>query len=122
MSESRRLIRRYPRVGPPAVIAKTTNGPLPTDPVLTLALADGADPGVVFEQAKELIAGFDRMAWASGGTGLMLDVEHSTTAAGRVTLQLLPAVPARGLEQAEIIRQNLRQLPGVTDVTVSAAA
>jgi hypothetical protein len=122
MSEERKFVRKMPRVGPPAIRATVTGGPHHTDQVVVLALAPDADPAAVYEQVKGLVARFDEAAWVSGGTGMALDVVHSTASAGAVVVRLLPALPARGPEQAEVVRQQLRQLPGVVDATISTAA
>jgi len=91
-------------------------------PSLYLSVADDTDPAAVLARAVEVLGGLDRYARASGGAGLSVDTKLSTATAGRVVLRVVPADPARGLEQAEILRQELRQLPGVIDVTVSTAA
>jgi hypothetical protein len=93
-----------------------------TSPSLRLSVAADADADAILSRVVGMLAELDRFARASGGSGLSVDVAHSTATAGLVVLRLVPADPARGAEQAEVLRQHLRQLPGVTDVTVSTAA
>jgi hypothetical protein len=93
-----------------------------TSPSLHLSVSSDTDSAEVLARAVEMFGELDRFARASGGAGLSVDAAHSTATAGLVVLRLVPADPTRGPEQAEVAKQLARQIPGVTDVTVSTAA
>jgi hypothetical protein len=83
---------------------------------LELSLDGSADAGEVFTRVCHLITQLDEYARASGGSGLTLDTSRSKAVPGTVTLRLVPDDPNRGNQQAEVAKQQVRRIPGVSDV------